>query len=358
MQTKNSNRCLASLLLGLLLSGGMAWGQEARVIDSGLVYQTAPFPSCHASTVCQTAEGDLLVAFFGGSWEGCEDVCIWSCRKGAGEERWSAPQCVADGRRGDTAQHPCWNPVLYRLPGHGNEVLLFYKTGRYIPQWVGHIKRSADGGRTWGAAEPLPSGLLGAIKNPPIRHGRRLIAPSSTEPAWQPHFEIGNLRGRHWRKASVPPDTSIIAIQPALLTLPGDSLLALMRTKNGYLAQTLSADGGRHWSPLTLTDIPNNNSGIDAITLHDGRHAMVYTPLGLTPGSEFGPRTPLVLALSADGLHWHTLLTLEDAPGEYSYPTLIEGDDHTLHIVYTYRRTHIKYVHVALHQSTKSETDQ
>ena len=332
----------------LVLLGLTVRGQEARVLDSGLVYRSAPFPSCHAATLCQTLEGDLVVAFFGGSWEGCRDVGIWSCRKPQGAQEWSVPQCIADGRQNDSVQHPCWNPVLYRLPGRRGELLLFYKTGLYIPQWVGYMKRSRDGGRTWSPAERLPDGLLGAIKNPPVRCGRHLIAPSSDEPAWQPHFEVGTLRGRRWKRVEVPCDTHFVAIQPALLFLPGDTLLALMRTKNGAITQTFSTDKGRHWSPMALTDLPNNNSGIDAITLRDGRHALVYTPLGLTPGSEFGPRTPLVLALSPDGHHWHTVLTLEDGPGEYSYPTVVEGDDGTLHIVYTYHRTQIKYVHVQL----------
>ena len=36
-----------------------------------------PFESCHASTIAQMDNGDLVAAWFGGSYEGCEDVCIW-----------------------------------------------------------------------------------------------------------------------------------------------------------------------------------------------------------------------------------------------------------------------------------------
>lgn len=321
---------------------------KAAVLDSGLIYRQAEFPSCHASTICETAEGDLLVAFFGGSYEGSKDVCIWSCRKDKIAKSWTQPQRIANGRIDEYTQHPCWNPVLSRVPGKKGELMLFYKTGVYIPEWVGHIMRSTDGGRTWSEPQTLPKGLLGAIKNKPLCLGRRMISPSSDEPDWQPHFEISINRGLRWHRVNVPRDTSIIAIQPAILTLPNDTLLALMRTKNGFLAETYSTDKGRHWSKMRLTDIPNNNSGIDAMTLANGLHVMVYTPLGLNPGSEFGPRTPLVLALSTDGRHWSNVLTLEKGAGEYSYPSIIQGDDGTLHIVYTYRRTHIKYVHVGL----------
>lgn len=341
-------RSLALLLLLPALSLAAQTLPRVLVLDSGLLYRQAEFPSCHAATICQTDEGDLLVAFFGGAYEGSPDVNIWSSRKDKNASTWTPPQRIATGRIDDHTQHPCWNPVLSRVPGKKGEIMLFYKTGLYIPEWVGHLMRSNDGGRTWSQPQQLPSGLLGAIKNKPLGLGRMMIAPSSDEPDWQPHFEISINRGLRWHRVEVPRDTTIRAIQPAILTLSPDTLLALMRTRNGFLAETFSTDKGRHWSPMRLTDIPSNNSGIDAMTLSDGLHAMVYTPAGLNPGSQFGPRTPLVLALSRDGRHWTQVLTLEDAEGEYSYPSLIQGDDGTLHIVYTYRRTHIKYVHVVL----------
>lgn len=341
------------LLIVPILAGGCAMAQtlpQATVLDSGLVYKTASFPSCHAATLCQTADSSLLVAFFAGKYEGASDVSIWTSRLIRGSRYWTPPRKVASRFDPNGKQIPCWNPVLYRVPGKRDQVLLYYKTGTTIPKWMGHVLRSKDGGRTWKDYMPLMKGQLGAIKNKPVCIGRKLVAPSSIEPDWQPRFEIGSKDGRVWRVITVPRDTTIKAIQPAILTLPKDTLLALCRTKNGFLAETYSTDRGESWSAMRLTDIPNNNSGIDAITLSSGIHAMVYTPLGLTPGSEFGPRTPLVLALSADGRHWTQVLTLEDQEGEYSYPTIIEGCDHTLHIVYTYHRTHIKYAHIRLAQ--------
>jgi len=88
-------------------------------------------------------------------------------------------------------------------------------------------------------------------------------------------------------------------------------------------------------------DVPNPNSGIDAVTLRDGRFLLVYnhTPQG---------RTPLNVALSADGREWTSLLTLEDQPGEYSYPAVIQTRDGHVRIAYTWHRERIKYVELEL----------
>lgn len=351
-----------NILLHLMLLLSIPVGAQT-VLDSTFLYTSAPFPSCHAATIVETHTGDLVAAYFGGSWEGCRDVCIWMCRKEKRSSAWTAPEVIADGLQDDSTQHPCWNPVLFELPDRGvHPLILWYKTGLYIKDWVGYEKYSFDGGRTWGSPLRLYDNL-GPIKNKPvfIKEKRlpyckgRLVCPSSRENGniWHTRFEYADfsrMSGFRWH--SYAPDThdSLRSIQPTILRHRDGTLQALCRTKEGTLSVTYSRDNGATWTPEVLTDIPNPNSGIDAVTLRDGRFAMVYNPVGLNPGSETGPRTPLVLALSADGLHWTTVLTLEDQPGEYSYPSIIQGRDKTLHIVYTYNRRLIKYVHVTLRQ--------
>ncbi len=42
---------------------------------------------------------------------------------------------------------------------------------------------------------------------------------------------------------------------------------------------------------------------------------------------------------------WTDILTLENSlSGQFSYPAIIQSSDGTIHITYTYKREHIKYV--------------
>lgn len=323
------------------------------VLDSSFLFTSAPFASCHAATIAETPSGNLVVAYFGGSWEGASDVCIWMSRRMNGDRYWQSPVVVARGDVGDTTPHPCWNPVLFQLPGSQQPLMLFYKTGRLIKDWVGHSQLSFDDGEHWSASTAFPSEfMLGPIKNKPIYHDGRVVCPSSWENGniWHTRFEYFDWPAKGFRWNASSPDTpdSIRSIQPTILVHKDGTLQALCRTKEGVLSVTYSRDNGATWSPEVLTDIPNPNSGIDAVTLRNGCFAMVYNPVALTSGGEAGPRTPLVLAVSKDGLRWTQVLTLESEVGEYSYPSIIEARDHTLHVVYTWNRLRIKHVHIKL----------
>ena len=297
------------------------------------IFEEAPFPSCHASTIAEGKTG-LVAAWFGGRLEGDSSVGIWLARQVGGQ--WSAPVEVANGTTGEK-RYPCWNPVLFQ-PKTG-PLMLFYKVGPDTTRWWGMVATSQDSGATWSAPRRLPQGILGPIKNKPIQYGNAILAPSSTEGSgWQVHFERSDDGGQTWtRGENVNDGKGIGAIQPSLLPHPDGSLQAIGRTRQGKLFTITSPDGGQTWGRMTLLKLPNPNSGTDALTLRDGRFLLVYnhTPTG---------RSPLNVAVSDDGQTWKPVLTLENGAGEYSYPAVIQTQDGLVHITYTWQRARIKHV--------------
>ena len=217
---------------------------------------------------------------------------------------------------------------------------------------------SPDGGRSWRAPQRLPDGILGPIKNKPVvLADGAWLSPSSVELAegvgagagagWSLHFERSEDRGRMWTaSAPVLSPLNIDAIQPSILTHGDGALQAVARTRQGALASTWSRDGGRTWSALAAIDLPNPNSGTDAVTLSDGRQLIIYNHsahAAETPGK--GPRWPLNLALSDDGLSWRMVLTLETEPltSGYAYPAIIQTADGLVHLTWTHDRKRIRH---------------
>jgi alpha-L-rhamnosidase len=165
--------------------------RDPMILKDEFLYEKASFPSCHASTIVETQKGDLVCAYFGGSYEKCPDVCIWVSIKEKGSDTWSEPILAEDGMMNGEPT-ACWNPVLFEMPD--GELWLFYKIAKSIQEWEGFYKKSRDGGRTWSEREALPKNFLGPIKNKPILIGDKLICGSSTEVGgWRFHVEILDL---------------------------------------------------------------------------------------------------------------------------------------------------------------------
>jgi predicted neuraminidase len=309
----------------------VAPSSQPGLISSTFIFDNAPFASAHASTIVETKSG-LVAAWFGGSDEGFPDVGIWISRNhGKG---WTPPVEVA---RWDEkgSRLPCWNPVLFQ-PRVGL-LWLFYKAGPTPANWWGMLISSNDDGKTWSNPKRLADGFLGPVKNKPIMlKDGSIVAPTSFENrGWRVHFERTIDLGQTWQTVGpVDDDKKWEAIQPTLLTHPDGRIQALARSQQSKIVECWSADGGKSWSKLVATSLPNPDSGIDAVTLGDGRHLLVYNPT--TKG-----RSPLTVAISPEGKSWETALVLEDQPGEYSYPAVIQSADGLVHITYTWHRKKI-----------------
>ena len=107
-----------------------AFAADPGIVSSEFIYEKAPFPQCHASTIAETKEG-LVAAWFGGTAEKNKDVGIWISHRG--KEGWSEVKEVANGKESDSVRYPCWNPVLFQMPA--GPLVLFYKVGPSPSSW-------------------------------------------------------------------------------------------------------------------------------------------------------------------------------------------------------------------------------
>ncbi len=301
------------------------------------VYQEPVTPECHAGTLAQREDGAVVGAWFGGTHEGHMDVRIWQSVFDG--NRWAAPRAVAQGAYRDGSPSSVFNPVLFQYPDHG-PMLMFYLSGDFYP---GNMIRSYDGGRSWSDPVVLPGDIRGASKNKPVLlSDGTLVCPDNGSGGLK--FDRTRDFGETWLEPGVTPPGEIDAIQPALLAHQDKRLQALGRSKTGSIVTTWSGDGGATWSALEKTSLPNNYSGIDAVTLSDGRFAVVYNHSGMKKSGGWGKRTPLNVAISKDGISWSAAVVLEDEPGEYSYPVIIQSADGRLHVLYTWNRLRMKHV--------------
>jgi predicted neuraminidase len=311
----------------------------------------------------ELAPGEFVAAWFGGREEGASDVAIWGAR--LTKSGWSEPFEMAR-----EAHTPTWNPVLFAAAD--GTIWLYYKFGPNPQEWTAARRASRDGGKTWLPPEHLPAGIYGPIKNKPLVMGDgTIVSGTSVESyrSWSCWAEVSRDNGRTWTRHGpiMPEDLGPVKpgapmklaavpgsenwhrthgiIQPAVVLLGAQRIRMFVRATQdiGRICYTDSLDGGATWTPAKRTELPNPNSGIDAVGLRDGRIAMVYNH------TERG-RSPLNVAASRDGERWNNFLALETEPGEFSYPAVIQARDGSLHITYTWNRKKIKHVVVPLNE--------
>jgi predicted neuraminidase len=169
--------------------------------------------------------------------------------------------------------------------------------------------------------------------------GRRLIVPLYSDGFSFSLMAFTDDGGQTWQFSE--PLVGAGNIQPSIATRADGTLVAYMRD-NGSAPKRLhisaSRDKGLTWSPVRDCDLPNPGSGADIVTLRNGHWALAYND------TERG-RESLAVSLSTDeGKTWSHTRHLESGSPERSspsaaYPSIIQGADGSLHVVYSFHGT-------------------
>lgn len=369
-----------------------------------------PTVQCHAANLAFLPDGDLACVWFGGTQEGVSDISAYLSRLPAGSDTWLDPV-----RLSDDATRSEQNPVLFTAPD--GRVWLLYTAQLAGNQDTSEVRRriSRDGGRTWEA----PTVLLSAtsrggvfVRQPPVvlPNGRILLPVfnciSVSGEKWVGDRDTSSVwssddGGRTWDEVTVP--DSLGCVHMNVVVREDGTLWACFRSRwADHVWETTSLDGGRSWASPVPTELPNNNSSIQAVARGDGRVALVFNrssaadaterrvslydeiddegvrddvdgpqrvsePDAEAVGDEGGPRAfwgapraPMTLGLSPDdGRTWPVQVDLETGDGycmsnnsreglnrELSYPSVIPDGSGGLHVAYTYHRRAIRHVHL------------
>lgn len=331
------------------------------------------FAQCHAATLISLENGGLLAAWFGGTREGHRDTAIWAAnryppaasaldgdlangRSGSQTEAWSAPRTIANA-----VDEAHWNPVLFALSAQN--LVLHFKVGMRIREWSTWFQRSHDAGASWDEPQLLISGDRGgrggrggrgAVKNKPIQLSNGdWLAGASTESfrRWESFLDRSPNGVDDWQASSpVSIDRSQLKgkgiIQPTLWQSSDDDVHAIFRSTEGMLYRSDSRDGGHQWSMARPIALPNNNSGIDIVSMDNGILALACNPVQ----GNWAERSPLSILFSRDnGETWPERIDIESGPGEFSYPALIQHGD-GLCVAFTWNRRRIAVVEIADHE--------
>lgn len=350
----------------------------------------------HASFIAELPNGDLGCVWFGGTQEGIPDISVYFSRLRRGATRWTAALKLSDD-----ATRSEQNPLLFTAPDGALWLLWTAQLGGNQDTALVRRRVSRDGGENWGPIETLI----------PEKHGfgtfirSRIVLNASgewllpiwrcTKPpvgAWTGNLDTSSVlisrdQGKNWTETAVPDSTGTCHM--SIVPGPNGALLAFFRSRwADHVYRSISTDQGHSWGAPTPTILPNNNSSVMALTLNSGAIALCYNessvldatgrraslyddigdeeeaaaaPSGQREAFWGAPRAPLTLAVSDDaGITWPHRRNLEVGDGfcmtnnskdklnrEFSYPSLCQSADGTLHVAYTYWRQAIKYVRVS-----------
>lgn len=318
--------------------------------------------TAHAPCLLETANGDILAAWFCGSAEGSRDISIALARLPKGAASWTDTRIISDDPLRSEQ-----NPSLFQTPG--NQIWLVYtaqldrQEGKDNMQYTAQVRRrvSADNGESWSEYDVmLPE--EGTFCRQPIQilsNGRYIFSnwictDSPNGLLGDPTvFAISDDKGKTWK--CVPMPNSNGRVHANVVELENGHLVAFMRSRAAdYIYRSESPDYGNSWTEPKPTALFNNNASISAIKLKSGRIAIAYNPTQIEnpqPNTIAWPglRCPIAVSLSEDGGNSFPLCRCFE-PGEgfagsenrvnnsqFEYPYLMQDSNGAIHLVYAYK---------------------
>ncbi len=378
-------RELTTAEIEAVMDGRLHFSPSGRV-DAFL---PSPVVQNHAANLHFLPDGRLACVWFGGTMEGMGDISVYMSTLGA--EGWSAAR-----RLSDDPTRSEQNPVLFTAPD--GAVWLFHTSqpgGRQDEcEIVARVSR--DDGKSFG-----PVGRVGDFRGIFVRQsvrlgpagewllpGFRCVTPAAGR--WTGDIDSAVMlvspdQGQSWSAVEVPDSLGAVHMNPVAPL--ANVMPAFYRDRYAqWVKRSQSIDGGLTWTAPQPTDLPNNNSSVQAVRLADGRIAMVLNPVSAAqsdarraslydeiegeaegqvssegPKAIWGvPRAPMALALSSDnGATFPVRRELDSGSGhalsnnsvagvnrELSYPSIMQASDGRLHIAYTYHRRAIRYIRI------------
>lgn len=312
--------------------------------SSELIFERVPGAAAHhASTMTLAPNGDLLVTWYGGSYESSDDESLYLARRRKGQRNWDRPQLLLQN-----PEQPVGNAVIFTM-GDGSVWIIWGRMESTQPM-LAHTgwdttrlmyRVSKDSGATWSRDREFPMDTAGWLPRNlaiTLRDGTVAVPISDERNNRDLSFLLLTKdRGATWRRSADIPNAQPQGEQPAVAQRRDGSLLAFLRT-SPRLLQSESMDGGMTWSPAQKSAFLNPDAAISLCALSNGNLLLVWN------NTERG-RSPLHIARSTDdGKTWSEPLMLESNPGEYSYPSVMQTPDGRIHVIYTYRRYSIKHV--------------
>jgi predicted neuraminidase len=347
--------------------------QRASITGLQVAYLPIVFPSSHSSNLLNLSSGDLLCAYYSGPWEGKSGVAIVISRLPKGSSQWTKPEVVTQD-----AQSSLENPVLFE-PNAGS-LWLFYTTqaadaGQSNAQVF--YRTSHDDGKTWSGAKVLFAKPGSFDRQRLVVSGDEWLFPMYYTPrsdaAHYSSIQISTDQGHTWKECVVPDSNGLV--QPDLVEVSPLHFTLFFRSRFADWVYTSRSEDGCSWTKPQPTQIPNNNSSIQVARLRSGHLVIAFNNIQATTtrGEPIdAARFPMSVALSIDGgKTWPWVRDVDigqDVPQEkipttmagvdvsdyqkdffqhlfdYSYPSIIETPDGTIHMSYTFRRRTIKYV--------------